>query len=136
MIMAPTRMIPWMALLPDMSGVCRMLGTLEMTSKPTKAASTKMTSMSSGRRSSCRAPASRARVGAWRTGATRSDAGGGRRCRRRSRVASSAVAHEQPEQVLTLRAYTALAVAATLRGQVAGPDDQHPVVVDLLAVDR
>jgi hypothetical protein len=31
-IMVPTRMMPWMALLPDMSGVCRMLGTLETTS--------------------------------------------------------------------------------------------------------
>ncbi len=30
--MVPTRMMPWMALLPDMSGVWRMLGTLETTS--------------------------------------------------------------------------------------------------------
>ena len=41
MIMAPTSMMPWMALLPDMSGVCRMLGTRETTSLPTKAARTK-----------------------------------------------------------------------------------------------
>ena len=32
MTMLPTRMMPWMALLPDMRGVCRMLGTFEMTS--------------------------------------------------------------------------------------------------------
>ena len=30
--MVPTRMMPWMALEPDMSGVWRMLGTLETTS--------------------------------------------------------------------------------------------------------
>src|SRR5207302_4734105 len=38
---APTRMMPWIALVPDMSGVWRMVGTFEMTSKPTKIASTK-----------------------------------------------------------------------------------------------
>jgi len=39
---APTKTMPWMAFDPDMSGVCRMLGTFEMTSTPTNAASTKM----------------------------------------------------------------------------------------------
>src|SRR2546425_8677029 len=39
--MAPTRMMPWIALVPDMSGVCRMVGTFELTSTPTKIASTK-----------------------------------------------------------------------------------------------
>src|ERR1700704_5989232 len=39
--MAPTRMMPWMAFVPDMSGVWRIVGTLEMTSKPMKMASTK-----------------------------------------------------------------------------------------------
>ena len=39
--MAPTRMMPWMAFVPDMSGVWRIVGTLEITSKPTKIASTK-----------------------------------------------------------------------------------------------
>src|SRR5205823_1448628 len=38
---APTRMIPWIAFEPDISGVCRMVGTFEITSKPTKAASTR-----------------------------------------------------------------------------------------------
>src|SRR5438094_3847794 len=42
--MAPTRMMPWIALVPDISGVCRIVGTLEMTSKPTKTASTKIVS--------------------------------------------------------------------------------------------
>ena len=32
MMMVPTSTIPWMALLPDISGVCRMLGTALMTS--------------------------------------------------------------------------------------------------------
>src|SRR5664280_3217997 len=42
MIMAPTRTIPWMALLPDMSGVWRMLGTRDTTSLPTKIARMKI----------------------------------------------------------------------------------------------
>src|SRR5438552_16219120 len=33
---APTRMMPWIALVPDIRGVWRMVGTLEITSKPTK----------------------------------------------------------------------------------------------------
>src|SRR2546430_10541952 len=44
MTIAPTRMMPWMAFVPDISGVCRMVGTLEMTAKPTKIASTKKVS--------------------------------------------------------------------------------------------
>jgi hypothetical protein len=39
--MEPTRMTPWMAFDPLMSGVCRMLGTLAMISVPTKAVRTK-----------------------------------------------------------------------------------------------
>ena len=39
-MMAPTRMMPWMALAPDISGVCSLLVTLETTSKPTNTAST------------------------------------------------------------------------------------------------
>ena len=42
MVIAPTSTMPWMALDPDISGVCRMLGTFETTSIPTKAARTKM----------------------------------------------------------------------------------------------
>ena len=41
---APTRITPWMALAPDISGVCRVEDTLEMTSIPTKTASTKIVS--------------------------------------------------------------------------------------------
>jgi hypothetical protein len=41
-IMEPTRTTPWMAFVPDISGVWRMLGTFEMTSKPTNADSTKI----------------------------------------------------------------------------------------------
>ena len=40
-VSAPTSTMPWMAFDPDMSGVCRMLGTLETTSMPTNAARTK-----------------------------------------------------------------------------------------------
>ena len=36
--------MPWIALVADMSGVCSVFGTFEMTSKPTKAASTRMVS--------------------------------------------------------------------------------------------
>ncbi len=41
--MAPTSTIPWMELAADISGVCRVAGTLLMTSKPTQRLSTKMT---------------------------------------------------------------------------------------------
>ena len=34
--------IPWIALVCDISGVCRVVGTFEITSKPTKAARTKI----------------------------------------------------------------------------------------------
>src|ERR1700686_550187 len=44
MKMAPTTMIPWIALVPDIRGVCRMVGTFEMTSIPTKIDSTKKVS--------------------------------------------------------------------------------------------
>ncbi len=39
-------------------------------------------------------------------------------------------------KVLTLRAYTVLAVAGTRDTQVTGADHQHAAVLDLLAVDR
>ena len=42
MVMAPTSTMPWMAFDPDINGVCRMLGTFDTTSIPTKAARTKM----------------------------------------------------------------------------------------------
>src|SRR5205823_3417998 len=38
---APTTMMPWIALVPDISGVCRIVGTFEITSKPMKMVSTK-----------------------------------------------------------------------------------------------
>ena len=43
--MKPPRItIPWIAFVPDISGVCSVFGTFEITSKPTKHASTKMVS--------------------------------------------------------------------------------------------
>src|SRR6202012_3523057 len=39
---APTSTMPWMELAADISGVCRVAGTLPMTSTPTSSASTKM----------------------------------------------------------------------------------------------
>ena len=41
---APTMTIPWMKFVPDMSGVCSIVGTFEMTSKPRNAASTRIVS--------------------------------------------------------------------------------------------
>ena len=43
-MIAPTITIPWIAFVPDMSGVCRSVGTFEITSNPTKAASTRIVS--------------------------------------------------------------------------------------------
>jgi hypothetical protein len=42
MRIAPTMTIPWIAFVPDMSGVCSIVGTFEMTSKPRKTASTRI----------------------------------------------------------------------------------------------
>ena len=39
---APTITIPWIALVPDIKGVCSKVGTLEITSKPRKTASTRI----------------------------------------------------------------------------------------------
>ena len=41
-MIAPTITIPWIALVPDISGVCSIVGTFEITSKPRKIASTKI----------------------------------------------------------------------------------------------
>ena len=38
----PSTTIPWIALVPDISGVCSVFGTFEMTAKPTKPASTRI----------------------------------------------------------------------------------------------
>jgi hypothetical protein len=45
---APIKITPWMALAPDISGVCKVEDTLEITSIPTKIASTKIVSQMSG----------------------------------------------------------------------------------------
>ena len=41
---APSRMIPWIAFAPDISGVCRVEETFEITSMPTNTLSTKIVS--------------------------------------------------------------------------------------------
>src|SRR4029453_13714371 len=41
---APTSTMPWIAFVPDINGVCSIVGTFEITSKPTKIASAKMVS--------------------------------------------------------------------------------------------
>ena len=41
-IRPPSMTMPWIALVWDISGVCRVVGTFEMTSKPTNAARTKI----------------------------------------------------------------------------------------------
>src|SRR5204863_2614677 len=43
-IIAPTRTMPWMAFVPDISGVCKSVGTFEITSKQRKIASTRIVS--------------------------------------------------------------------------------------------
>ena len=44
---APSTTIPWMALVPDISGVCSVLGTLEITANPTNPASTRIARLAS-----------------------------------------------------------------------------------------
>ena len=41
-MMPPSSTMPWIALVPDISGVCSIVGTFEITSKPTNTASTKI----------------------------------------------------------------------------------------------
>ena len=41
-IRPPSSTMPWIALVPDISGVCSIVGTFEITSKPTNTASTKI----------------------------------------------------------------------------------------------
>ncbi len=41
-ISPPSMTMPWIALVCDISGVCRVVGTFEITSKPTNAARTKI----------------------------------------------------------------------------------------------
>jgi hypothetical protein len=41
---APTITIPWIAFVPDISGVCSSVGTFEITSKPRKIASARIVS--------------------------------------------------------------------------------------------
>ena len=41
-IRPPSSTMPWIALVCDINGVCNVVGTLEMTSKPTNAARTKI----------------------------------------------------------------------------------------------
>jgi hypothetical protein len=53
MIIAPTSTIPWIELAPDISGVCRVAGTLLMTAKPTRIASVKIVRLLSRSRMSC-----------------------------------------------------------------------------------
>ena len=44
MSIPPTRTMPWIAFVPDISGVCSIVGTFEITSMPTKIASAKIVS--------------------------------------------------------------------------------------------
>ncbi len=47
MSMAPASTMPWIELAADISGVCKVAGTLLMTSKPTQRLSTKMVTSTS-----------------------------------------------------------------------------------------
>ena len=53
---APTITIPWMKFVPDMSGVCSIVGTFEITSKPRKIASTRIVSSMTSPRSVMQPP--------------------------------------------------------------------------------
>ena len=72
MSIAPTRTMPWIELAADISGVCRVAGTLLMTSNPTSTARTKMVmsvsrAVVTGRHLRRAGSASRAAVAGWIT---------------------------------------------------------------------
>ena len=58
--------MPWIALAPDISGVCSVEETLEITSMPTKTLSTKIVSQTTGLAHGGLSPPGRARVGSCR----------------------------------------------------------------------
>ena len=63
-ISPPSSTMPWIALVCDISGVCSVVGTFEITSKPTNAARTKIViSVIRGIRRSPPRPRARARSG-------------------------------------------------------------------------
>ena len=79
MSMAPASTMPWIELAAYISGVCRVAGTLLITSKPTSRASTKMVmSVSSSVVTGWHLRVRHHRVGLWR-GGRRSRAGSRRR---------------------------------------------------------
>ncbi len=138
--MEPTTMTPWMALDPDMSGVCRMLGTLEITSMPTNADSTKIVASSSSPfvttppQIRLRPPA------APRSSATSSLPGWpSRRRQQPATISSSHLGSTEPSgpsrssRLRTLRAYRTLACMGMADGRVADPHHRRARHVDHLA---
>src|SRR5918999_1538371 len=74
--MAPIRTIPWIAFVPDMSGVCSIVGTLEISSKPTKTA--RMKTVSSATCSALMSVAPSDTSGAWHRACREQTPGDGR----------------------------------------------------------
>ena len=125
---APTITIPWIALVPDISGVCSIVGTFEITSKPRKTASTRI--VSSITNGVMRAPLRQAISRRPRPGPRDARAGGDlvveveRQLAAGARCCSSAI---------TLRAYRRLASDAISDGRFVEADDRHALADDLLA---
>src|SRR4051812_27468442 len=117
---APTRMTPWIALAPDIKGVCRIGDTFEMTSKPTNTDSTKMENSPSvvSVISEHQPVAGDARAGEDRVVPVR--------CER-------TVADRQREQVRHVAGVQRAGMQRVRRRRVAHTDDRHSVDVDRLA---
>src|SRR3954451_10360065 len=124
--------MPWIALVCDISGVCRVVGTFEITSKPTKTASTKIV-ISVIRliaphlwiSRSLRRPLSAdlALVG---------DARGVDDVVLEVDLQRSLLVDEQPEQVLEVLRVELRGVGGHVADQIARPDHLDPVDVDRL----
>ena len=61
-MIAPTITMPWIAFVPDISGVCSSVGTFEITSKPRKIASIRIVSSVTSCALTRRPPVSRRRT--------------------------------------------------------------------------
>src|SRR6187549_461391 len=123
--------MPWIALVCDISGVCRVVGTLEMTSKPTKAARTKI--VSSVIRSMRGPPWARSLRGPLVADlAAMRDACAGDDVVLEVDVEAAVLAYQQAEQVLEVLGVELRGGNRHLGRQVAGADDLDAALDDRL----
>ena len=119
--MPPSTTMPWIALVPDISGVCSVLGTLEMAAKPTKPASTRIARLVSSIRPATAVSPSRTTHAPATTSSSK------------FRASVALLAEQQLEQRLHVARVELAGVLGHRRRQVQRRDDRHVVLDDDLA---